>query len=234
MLKHEETYEIMRPETVGLNKSELVLGKHSGRHALRVRMSELGYPMDDAQLREIFKRFKEVADKKKVITNADLIALMEDELYQPEEIYTLVDLQVTCGTVKLPMASVRLEGPNGELHTAATIGTGPVDAAYKAIDTIVGVPNMLVEYAVNAVTDGIDAIGEVTVRVVPEAGQVRTSPQTGYTTARQFSGHGAETDIVVASAKAYLSALNKVLVNQGASWLSAEREGRAERERVTA
>lgn len=214
MLKHEETYEIMRPETVGLNKSELVLGKHSGRHALRVRMNELGYPLDDGQLREVFQRFKELADKKKVITNADLIALMEDELYQPEEIYALVDLQVTCGTVNMPMASVRLEGPDGAPHTAATIGTGPVDAAYKAIDAIVGVPNTLVEYAVRAVTDGIDAIGEVTVRVIPMDGQMRTSPQTGYTTARQFSGHGAETDIVVASAKAYLSALNKVLVAQ--------------------
>jgi 2-isopropylmalate synthase len=211
MLKHEETYEIMRPETVGLNKSELVLGKHSGRHALRVRMSELGYDLDDTQLKDVFQRFKELADKKKVITNADLIALMRDELYQPVELYALIDLQVTCGTIKLPMASVRLHGPDGLTHTRATIGTGPVDAAFKAIDDIVGLPNSLVEYAVRAVTDGIDAIGEVTVRIVPEDGQMRTSPQTGYRSVRQYSGHGADTDIVVASVKAYLSALNKAL-----------------------
>lgn len=211
MLKHEETYEIMRPETVGLNKSELVLGKHSGRHALRVRMHELGYDLDENQLRDVFQRFKELADKKKVITNADLIALMKDELYQPVEVFALVDLQVTCGTINMPMASVRLRGPDGRLQTAAAIGTGPVDAAFKAIDDIVQAPNKLVEYAVRAVTDGIDAIGEVTVRIVPADGQTRTSPQTGYRTARQFSGHGADTDIVVASVKAYLSALNKVL-----------------------
>ncbi len=215
MLKHEETYEIMRPETVGLNKSELVLGKHSGRHALRVRMRELGYELETDNLQEVFERFKELADKKKVITNADLLALMKDELYQPEELYALVDLQVTCGTVNLPMASVRLRGPDGILKTAATIGTGPVDACYKAIDTIVRVPNTLLEYTVRSVTDGIDAIGEVIVRVAPEQAQMRTSPQTGFDMPRQFSGHGAETDIVVASAKAYLSALNKILIAQG-------------------
>ena len=215
MLKHEETYEIMRPEWVGLNKSELVLGKHSGRHALRVRMRELGYELDDAELRDVFGRFKDLADKKKVITNADLIALMEDELYQPHEVYSLADLQVTCGTINMPMASVRLCGPGGETFTQAQIGTGPVDAVYKAIDAIVQVPNTLVEYAVRAVTDGIDAIGEVTVRLKTEDAASRTSPQTGYAIPRQFSGHGAETDIVVASAKAYLSALNKVLVSQG-------------------
>ncbi len=214
MLKHEETYEIMRPETVGLNKSELVLGKHSGRHALRVRMRELGYELDTDSLQEVFERFKELADKKKVITNADLLALMKDELYQPEELYALVDLQVTCGTVNLPMASVRLRGPDGNLATAATIGTGPVDACYKAIDTIVQLPITLLEYTVRSITDGIDAIGEVFVRVAPEQAHLRKSPQTGFDMPRQFSGHGAETDIVVASAKAYLSALNKILVAQ--------------------
>ncbi|MCA9971969.1 MAG: 2-isopropylmalate synthase [Anaerolineales bacterium] len=222
MLKHEETYEIMRPETVGLNKSELVLGKHSGRHALRVRMQELGYALENGALQEVFERFKELADKKKTITNADLIALMKDELYQPQEIYALVDLQVTCGTVNLPMASVRLRGPDGRFHTAATIGTGPVDATYKAIDAIVGVNATLLEYAVRSVTDGIDAIGEVTVRIVPPDGQRRTSPQTGYDMPRQFSGHGAQTDIVVASARAYLAALNKILVAQGVTAAAAD------------
>ncbi|MCB8921523.1 MAG: 2-isopropylmalate synthase [Ardenticatenaceae bacterium] len=214
MLKHEETYEIMRPETVGLNKSELVLGKHSGRHALRVRMRELGYELDTDSLQEVFERFKELADKKKVITNADLLALMKDELYQPQEVYALLDLQVTCGTVNMPMASVRLRGPDG-VATAATIGTGPIDACYKAIDTIVQLPTALLEYTVRSITDGIDAIGEVFVRVVPEQAFMRKSPQTGFDMPRQFSGHGAETDIVVASAKAYLSALNKILVSEG-------------------
>lgn len=215
MLKHEETYEIMRPEQVGLNKSELVLGKHSGRHALQVRMQELGYALEGDDLREVFGRFKDLADKKKLITNADLIALMQDELYQPVEVYALVDLQVTCGTVKMPMASVRLRGPEDETFTTSAIGTGPVDAVYKAIDSIVEIPVQLLEYTVRSVTDGIDAQGEVLVRVATDELVTRTSPQTGLQLARQFNGHGADTDIVVASANAYLSALNKIIAFQG-------------------
>ncbi|MCO5196687.1 MAG: 2-isopropylmalate synthase [Anaerolineae bacterium] len=224
MLKHEETYEIMRPESVGLNKSELVLGKHSGRHALKVRMQELGYDLGNDALYEVFGRFKDLADKKKVVTNADLIALMQDELYQPREIFALQDLQVTCGTINMPMASVRLQGPDGEQYTAATIGTGPVDACYKAVDQIIGLPVNLIEYTVRSVTDGIDAIGEVAVRLEPLDASTRTSPQTGVARPVQFSGHGAETDIVVASVKAYLSALNKALVGTGMFVDSAENE----------
>lgn len=217
MLKHESTYEIMRPETVGLQHSSLVLGKHSGRHALRVRLAELGFDLEPEELDRIFARFKEVADKKKIITEADLEALMVDERYQPREIYRLDGLQVACGTVGMPTATVRLIGPDGETRVCAEVGTGPVDAAYKAIDAIVQAPNTLLEFSVRAVTEGIDAIGEVTVRLQAENGSVhkRTSPQSGQERARTFGGHGADTDIIVASANAYLSALNKLLVASG-------------------
>jgi 2-isopropylmalate synthase len=217
MLKNEETYEIMRPETVGLQQSELVLGKHSGRHAFKVRLSELGYELDKEALNEAFVRFKDLADKKKTITNADLIALMSDQLYQAEEIFELDGLQVSCGTMGLPTAAVRLTGPDGQVYSYAAIGTGPVDACYKAIDHIVQMPNTLLEYTVRAVTEGIDAIGEVSVRLQAENGSIekRTSPQTGARIVRSFGGHGADTDIIVASAHAYLSALNKLLFASG-------------------
>lgn len=217
MLKHEETYEIMRPETVGLQHSALVLGKHSGRHALRVRLAELGFEMDDEALRRVFIRFKEVADKKKTLSDADLEALMADERYQPREIFRLEGLQVACGTMGMPTATVRLRGPDGRLQVEAAVGTGPVDAAYKAIDTIVQMPTTLLEFAVRAVTEGIDAIGEVAVRLQADNGSVqkRTSPQSGREQVRTFGGYGADTDIIVASAHAYLSALNKLLVASG-------------------
>jgi 2-isopropylmalate synthase len=218
MLKHEETYEIMRPETVGLQQSALVLGKHSGRHALRVRLAELGFEIDDdKELQRVFARFKEVADKKKTIGDADLEALMADERYQPREIYRLEGMQVACGTMGLATATVRLIGPDGATHVQAAVGTGPVDATYKAIDAIVCAPNTLLEFAVRSVTEGIDAIGEVSVRLEADNGgkQTRTLPQTGRQQARTFGGHGADTDIIVASANAYLAALNKMLVATG-------------------
>jgi len=217
MLKHEGTYEIMRPEDVGLKQSSLVLGKHSGRHALKVRLAELDYELDDEALQTAFERFKELADKKKTVTDADLEALMDDQLYQPHEIYSLEGLQVSSGTMGMPTATVRLSGPDGQQYLQAAIGTGPVDAAFKAIDMIVKAPNKLLEYSVRSVTGGIDAIGEVSVRVQGVNGSIepRTSPQSGFTSPRTFGGHGAETDIIVASAKAYLSALNKLLMASG-------------------
>ncbi len=217
MLKNNETYEIMRPETVGLSHSSLVLGKHSGRHAFKVRLAELGYDLTGEDLNSAFRRFKELADKKKQITDADLIALVTDQLYQDQEIYVLDGLQVACGTMGLPTATVRLTGPNGQEYVQAAVGTGPVDAVYKAIDAIVQAPNTLMEFAVRAVTEGIDALGEVTVRLEAQNGrsQQRTSPQSGFTQPRTFGGHGADTDIIVASARAYLTALNKVLVASG-------------------
>ncbi len=213
MLKHNQTYEIMRPETIGLRQSQLVLGKHSGRHALKVRLQELGYDLSAEELDEVFKRFKRLADKKKRVTDADLEALVNDEIVHMQEIFHLDGLQVTCGTMGMPTATVRLRGPDGQTHVQVAVGTGPVDAAFKAIDAIVQAPNTLLEYAVHAVTEGIDAIGEVTVRLQAENGSSpkRTSPQSGSVQARTFGGYGADTDIIVASVKAYLAALNKLL-----------------------
>ncbi len=217
MLKNKTTYEIMLPEMVGLNRSQLVLGKHSGRHALRVRLLELGYDLSNEELNLAFERFKQLADKKKGITDADLEALMEDRVSQMDELYRLDGLQVTCGTMGMPTATVRLRDPEGAEHVQAAIGTGPVDAVYKAIDTVVGVKNRLLEFNVHAVTEGIDAIGEVTVRLMAENGVIpqRTSPQSELSQSRTFGGYGADTDIVVASAKAYLAALNKLVVLRG-------------------
>jgi 2-isopropylmalate synthase len=211
MLKHHETYEIMRPETVGASQSLLVLGKHSGRHAVKVRLAELGYALTDDDLQKAFKRFKSLADKKKTITDADLEALVADELYQPVEVYTLDGLQVACGTMEMPTATVRLRGPDGAVHVEASVGTGPVDAAYKAIDAIVGIAPQLLEFTVQSVTRGIDALGEVTVRVQSDGAGGSLNPQRGTAGPRTYLGHGAATDIVVASAKAYLSAVNKLL-----------------------
>jgi 2-isopropylmalate synthase len=213
MLKHHTTYEIMQPETVGLHASSLVLGKHSGRHAFRKRLEELGYgDLSKEELNKAFDRFKRLADKKKIVTDADIEAIISDEFYQPEEIWKLNDLHVTCGDRVKATATVTLTDPNGAEFTDAAIGTGPVDAVYKAINRIVGVSNQLTEFVVNAVTEGIDAIGEVTIRIQPENGEAyTTNPQTGAHVARTFSGHGASTDIIVASARAYMSALNKLM-----------------------
>ncbi len=217
MLKNQMTYEIMRPETIGLSRSRLVLGKHSGRHALRDRLADMGYTLGDKDLALVFERFKQLADKKKTITDADLEALIEDQAYQSEEVYSLDGLQVACGTMGMPTATVRLRCPDGQLHIQAAVGTGPVDAAYKAIDGIVCAPITLLEFNVHAVTEGIDAIGEVTVRLSAEdeALHQRTSPQNGRTWSRTFGGYGADTDIIVASAKAYIAALNKLMVATG-------------------
>jgi 2-isopropylmalate synthase len=160
-----------------------------------------------------------LADKKKTITDADLEALIEDQAYQSEEVFSLDGLQVACGTMGMPTATVRLRCPDGDLQIQAAIGTGPVDAAYKAIDTIIGVPNTLLEFNIHAVTEGIDAIGEVTVRLTAEDETLsqRQSPQNGRSWSRTFGGYGADTDIIVASAKAYLAALNKMLIASGRS-----------------
>ena len=212
MLKNNMTYEIMKPETVGVNASRLVMGKHSGRHALKARLSEMGYNLSDADLDQAFTHFKELADKKKYITNADLEALVSDEISQQNELFTLDGLQVACGTMGMPTATVRLRGPDGETRTYAAVGTGPVDATYKAIDAIVKAPNTLLEFAVNAVTEGIDALGQVTVRIEGRDGLYTLDAQKEIDRQRTFGGYGADTDIIVASAKAYLSALNKLII----------------------
>jgi 2-isopropylmalate synthase len=215
MLKHQQTYEIMRPETVGVTQSKLVLGKHSGRHAFKTRLTEMGFALNEAELDKAFGRFKDLADKKKIITDPDLEALVADEFYQPREIFTLDGLQVACGTMGLPTATVRLRGPNGQLHIVANVGTGPVDAAYKAIDQIIKAPATLLEFSVRAVTEGIDALGEVTVRIQSIIPQRTVDAQKEVEQVRTYGGHGADTDIIVASVKAYLAAVNKMLVATG-------------------
>ncbi len=214
MLKHHQTYEIMRPETVGLNASRLVLGKHSGRHAFRVRLEEMGYDtLSKEELNAAFARFKRLADKKKVVTDADIEAIIADEIYQPPEIWKLNHIQVSCGDHSIPTATVSLTGPDGQEYRDAALGTGPVDAVYQAINRIIGVRNKLTEFTINAVTEGLDAQAEAMIRIQPINGEREygMNPQTNEMFARTFSGHGASTDIVVASARAYLSALNRML-----------------------
>jgi 2-isopropylmalate synthase len=223
MLKHNQTYEIMRPESVGATQSKLVLGKHSGRHALKTRLQALGYVLNDLELEQVFVRFKALADRKKMITDPDLEALVSDELYQPSEYFSLDGLQVACGTMGMPTATVRLRDSDGRQYIQACVGTGPVDAAYKAIDAIIQAPNTLLEFVVHAVTEGIDALGEVAVRIESRDGLHTLDAQSEVTMNRTFGGYGADTDIIVASVKAYLSALNKMLVAMG-TYAPAEKE----------
>jgi 2-isopropylmalate synthase len=204
VLKNPLTYEIMKPETVGLAESSLVLGKHSGRHAFKTRLQALGYDLPKEQLDQVFERFKQLCDKKKVVDDRDIEALIADELYQPTETYHLDHVQVSCGTGSTPTATVRLRHSNGASFTDAATGTGPVDAVYRAINRIVGEPNQLIEFSIKAVTEGIDSIAEVTIRIQTD------EPIPGIQT-RVFSGHGANTDTIVATARAYMSALNKLL-----------------------
>jgi 2-isopropylmalate synthase len=174
----------------------------------------MGYNgLSDDEINIAFGRFKRLADKKKVVADADIEAIIADEIYQPPEIWHLNHIQVSCGDHSIPTATVNLTGPDGDIYQDAALGSGPVDAVYQAINRIVGTPNTLTEFSVKAVTEGIDAVGEVTIRVQPHNGEGDqvVNPQTGRPFIRTFSGHGASTDIIVASARAYLSALNKML-----------------------
>ncbi|CAI9762832.1 unnamed protein product [Fraxinus pennsylvanica] len=214
MLKHKNTYEIISPEDIGLlrsNESGIVLGKLSGRHALKAKMLELGYDIDGNKLDDLFTRFKAVAGNKKNITDDDLIALVSDEVFQPQEVWKLGDVQVTCGTLGLSTATVKLIDDNGEEHIACSVGTGPVDAAYKAVDLIVKVPVTLVDYSMNAVTEGIDAIATTRVQIRGHDCITTTHASTGKSVDRAFSGTGAAMDIVISSVRAYIGALNKLL-----------------------
>jgi 2-isopropylmalate synthase len=211
MLKHEETYEIMRPETVGVVETRLVLGKHSGRSALAARLTELGYRLEPKELEAAFIQFKLLGDKRKHITDADLEALVAAERLEPEPRFVLDELFVTCGTTGAPTARVRLRVPGGGDEIAMAIGTGPVDAVFKAIDGVVKKVARLEEYAVHAITEGIDALGEVSVRIVGEGPTATVNPQREGDKKRPFHGYGADTDIIVASAKAYVVALNRLV-----------------------
>lgn len=217
ILKNRQTYEIMDAHMIGLSDNSLVLGKHSGRHAFADKLEQMGYHLDSDELNRAFARFKELADKKKVVADRDLEAIVSDEVFQPEEVYRLLQIQVSAGDRAISTATVQLEGPDGQIYTDAAHGTGPVDAVYKAINRIVQVPNELIEFSINAVTEGIDAVGEVTIRIQAEANgddNLPVNAQTGQRT-YLFSGHGASTDIIVASGRAYMSALNKLIAVRG-------------------
>jgi 2-isopropylmalate synthase len=196
VIKKAITYEIMDPKSVGVPSSSLVLGKLSGRHAFRERLAELGYIMDEESLKHAFQAFKELADKKREVTDRDIESLIAEELRTVSEVYHLDHVEVSCGNHNIPTATVRLIGPDGQPVADAALGTGPVDAVYEAINRIVKVPNKLTEFTVKSVTEGIDAIGEVLIRI--ESNGVN------------YSGRGADTDIIVASAKAYMNALNRL------------------------
>jgi 2-isopropylmalate synthase len=214
MLKNRNTYEIMNPETVGLDGTHIVLGKHSGRHAVRARLETLGYKLSEEEFKQLFERFKQLADKKKLLDERDIEALVNDQAQRPiAPAFTLDLLQVSCGTHAIPTATVRLRGPDDKIHTDSGQGTGPVDAVYQAINRIVQQPNELVEFAISAITEGLDAVGEVTVRIqeTPARGD---KPSGRGVRPQIYSGYGVNTDIIVASAEAYLGALNKMLAAQ--------------------
>ncbi|ACK64914.1 2-isopropylmalate synthase [Rippkaea orientalis PCC 8801] len=196
VLKNKLTYEIMDAESIGLTHNQIVLGKLSGRNAFRTRLKELGFELSDTEINNAFLRFKEVADKKKEITDWDLAAIVNDEMQQAPELFRLELVQVSCGDHACPTATVTLRTPDGQELTDAAIGTGPVDAVYKAINRVVQVPNELIEFSVKSVTAGIDAMGEVTIRLRYED--------------KIYSGYAANTDIITASARAYISALNRL------------------------
>ncbi|MBN2447394.1 MAG: 2-isopropylmalate synthase [Phycisphaerae bacterium] len=205
VLKHQATYEIMRPESVGLARSRMVLGKHSGRHAFRKRLEELGHEnLSEETLQHAFRRFKQLADQKKTVTDADLETLVADEIYQPPECYILRGVHVSCGSPSIPTATVTVTTPDEPDLIGSATGTGPVDAVFSAVDRVVGMRVELEEFAVHAVSGGAMALGEVTVRI-------RTLDEAR----RRFSAHGADMDIVVASARAYIAALNKAAVAAG-------------------
>ncbi|GAC1516824.1 MAG: 2-isopropylmalate synthase [Gemmatimonadaceae bacterium] len=200
VLKHRLTYEIMSAETVGLDGNRLVLGKHSGRHALRARLAAMGHPLDGPDLDRVFASFKELADRRKVIEERDLEALVADlahsEATPPP--FELEEAHVTSSTHDAPQATVTLRMPGGERVTRTAEGSGAVDALCAAINAIAGNPGELVEFSVTAVTEGVDAAGEVTMRVRSPDGT------------RLESGHGVGTDIVLAAARAYVAACNKL------------------------
>ena len=199
VLKERTTFEIMEAESVGWPSNSLVLGKLSGRAGLSARLQELGYNLEKEQLNVAFEAFKDLADRKREVTDSDLEALMSNQrrIKSEPSLYTLERVQVLCGNSEIPTATVRLTNPDGESVVDAHTGTGPVDAVYKAINRIVNVPNVLTEFRVGAITEGVDALGDVTIRIKKDG--------------KVYVGRGSDTDIIVASAKAYMNALNRLL-----------------------
>jgi len=199
MLKHAQTYEIMTPESVGLTKSTLVMGKHSGRHAFRVKLKELGYELGDNALQEAFRRFKDLADKKKEVYDEDLVALVDDEVLRGNDRIQFESLMVVCGSRGPQTAELELD-VDGEHCSTKAVGDGPVDATFNAIKALVPHEARLQLYQVNAVTEGTDAQAEATVRLEEDG--------------KSVNGQGADTDTLVASARAYVNALNKLMVKR--------------------
>lgn len=200
MLKHAGTYEIMTPESVGLSMSKLVLGKHSGRHAFREKLKEMGYAFGDNVVEDAFKRFKDLADKKKEVFDEDIVALVDDEVMRVNDRVRLTSLEVLCGTAhRPPKATMELE-VDGQTKSITATGDGPVDASFNAIKELFPHKARLQLYQVHAVTQGTDAQAEVTVRLEENG--------------RTVNGQSADTDTIVASVKAYVNALNKLLVKR--------------------
>jgi 2-isopropylmalate synthase len=212
VLKNRLTYEIINAETVGLDGSLLVLGKHSGRHAFRTKLIAMGYEFDsEEEFQHIFERFKELCDKKKHVDDRDIEALITSEAQHTPEIYKLEHVQVTCGTNVTPVATVRLRNQEGHEITDSAHGTGPVDAVYKAINRIVQRPNELIEFAINAITEGLDAVAEVSVRIREQGVTEHGEGPFRQRGPNSFSGYSVNTDTIVAAAEAYMGALNKML-----------------------
>ena len=216
MLKSKDTYEIMSPETIGLVRQDdagIVLGKHSGRHAVRTRLEEMGYPLEGPALDAIFVRFKDLADKKKGgVVDSDLEALITEGRGNEDAVWEVLDAQIVCGTMGLPTATVKMRGPDAVPRVASAVGTGPVDAATKAVDSIVGLPVELTDYRVNSVTEGIDSLAQTRVVIAPaEESSERTVTSQGRRVRHEYAGVGSDSDIVVSSTRAYVSALNKLI-----------------------
>jgi 2-isopropylmalate synthase len=195
LLKEKSTYEIIRPESIGLRSAKLVLGKHSGRHAFKTRLKELGYVLTDEELNKTFESFKRLADQKKDIFDEDIEALISEDVAKVPEVYSLVDLYITSGINQKPTAAVKLK-VGEDIIDRLEYGDGPVDATYKAISSVTNTQSRLLKFEVKSITGGTDALGEVVVSLEEDDRTVR--------------GHGADTDIIVAAAKAYISALNKL------------------------
>ena len=195
VLKKRSTYEIMTPQDIGLDQNLLVLGKHSGRHAFQERIKDLGYALSPGDLERVFERFKDLADKKKEVVNEDIEALIGDEVLRIPDTYKLVYLNVISGNVAVPTATVQIE-MGGEIVQKAGFGVGPIDATFNTINKIIRTRAKLLSFAVNAITGGMDAQGQVNVRVEEEGLTVL--------------GKGSDPDIITASAKAYLNALNRL------------------------
>ncbi len=204
VLKHRQTYEIMDAKSIGLSDNLIVLGKHSGRHAFRSRLQEMGYDLPEEEMHLAFLEFKDLADKKKEVSAWDIESLVANHVRAVEETVQLIRVQVQCGNHCIPTATVTLKMANSESeHTVTATGTGPVDAAFQAINGFIDDISdvTLIEYQVNSVTKGIDALGEVLVRVKDNHSE------------RQYTGSSANTDIVVASAQAYVNAVNRCQLN---------------------